>query len=286
VSLRLGRPPIIILGMHRSGTSMVTRMLESLGLFVGRHKDKNHEATFFQGVNQWLLTQSGGSWDNPSPIHYLLESPGRRSQVTSYIAHSLLESPRLISFLGLAKYLHYRSLYELGIQWGWKDPRNTFTLPIWLDLFPGAKIIWIQRSAGDVAASLLRRERVKRWHSRVYESLGFLHWIRPKRRAFGSPRCDRLEGGYSLWQAYMSQATATLSSLSERPLVLRFEDILSDPLQGANALAQFCRLAAPVAQLRNVAAMVKSRSDSGFCCGQTAVVPAVVPQQSSARSSR
>ena len=42
-----GRPPIVIIGMHRSGTSIVTRMLEQLGLFVGKKKDMNHEALFF-----------------------------------------------------------------------------------------------------------------------------------------------------------------------------------------------------------------------------------------------
>jgi len=42
-----GRPPIVIIGMHRSGTSIVTRMLGQLGLFVGKKKDMNHEALFF-----------------------------------------------------------------------------------------------------------------------------------------------------------------------------------------------------------------------------------------------
>jgi hypothetical protein len=67
-------PPIVIIGMHRSGTSMVTRMLESLGLFVGARKDSNCEARFFQRINRWLLDQTGSSWDNPQPIHYLLNN--------------------------------------------------------------------------------------------------------------------------------------------------------------------------------------------------------------------
>lgn len=39
--------PILIIGMHRSGTSMITRKLESLGLFLGNEKDENDEAFFF-----------------------------------------------------------------------------------------------------------------------------------------------------------------------------------------------------------------------------------------------
>lgn len=40
-------PPIIIVGMHRSGTTMITKMLENLGLFVGDQKEINNEALFF-----------------------------------------------------------------------------------------------------------------------------------------------------------------------------------------------------------------------------------------------
>jgi hypothetical protein len=39
--------PVIILGMHRSGTTMVTKLLEEVGLFVGDRLDENHEAVLF-----------------------------------------------------------------------------------------------------------------------------------------------------------------------------------------------------------------------------------------------
>ncbi len=62
------RPPIIFTGMHRSGTSMIGRMLEELGLFVGLRKDENNEALFFQEMNEWLLHQCGASWDDPTQL--------------------------------------------------------------------------------------------------------------------------------------------------------------------------------------------------------------------------
>jgi hypothetical protein len=40
-------PPVIIIGMSRSGTTMLVEMLEQLGLFVGRKKTRNNEAVFF-----------------------------------------------------------------------------------------------------------------------------------------------------------------------------------------------------------------------------------------------
>ena len=122
-------PPIVIIGMHRSGTSMVTRMLESLGLFVGARKDSNCEARFFQRINRWLLDQTGSSWDNPQPIHYLVNNREVRAKTSDYIGRFLLKSPRAISFLGWRKYVRHPDVRKLDVPWGWKDPRNTFTLP-------------------------------------------------------------------------------------------------------------------------------------------------------------
>ena len=63
--------PIIICGMHRSGTSLVSRALESAGLFVGDVKEHNHEAVFFLTLNQWMFEQLGASWDNPYNMRFI-----------------------------------------------------------------------------------------------------------------------------------------------------------------------------------------------------------------------
>lgn len=39
--------PVIIIGMHRSGTSMLTRVLQRAGLFMGEHREENDESLFF-----------------------------------------------------------------------------------------------------------------------------------------------------------------------------------------------------------------------------------------------
>ena len=31
---------------------------------------------------------------------------------------------------------------DIPFPWGWKDPRNSITLPLWLRLYPEAKIIF------------------------------------------------------------------------------------------------------------------------------------------------
>ena len=40
--------PIIIIGMHRSGTSMLSKILEDSDIFLGNNKDINNEALFFK----------------------------------------------------------------------------------------------------------------------------------------------------------------------------------------------------------------------------------------------
>ena len=51
----MNKQPVIILGMHRSGTTMITKILENLGLYVGAEKEENHEALFFWEINNWIF---------------------------------------------------------------------------------------------------------------------------------------------------------------------------------------------------------------------------------------
>jgi hypothetical protein len=95
-----------------------------------------------------------------------------------------------------------KGIPSLNFPWGWKDPRSTFTLPLWLCLFPNAKIINIKRHGVDVAQSL----RVRGWKgflatTEKYRKYKWIVPFRPKKLGFiESPRCAALEGGLSLWQ--------------------------------------------------------------------------------------
>ena len=63
--------PIILIGMHRSGSTMLSKIIQKLGVFVGADLDKYAESLFFQQINEWLLLQTRCSWDNPSNIKYI-----------------------------------------------------------------------------------------------------------------------------------------------------------------------------------------------------------------------
>jgi len=235
--------PIIILGMHRTGTSMLTRMLERLGLFCGVQKQGDHEAVFFLRLNDWALSQAGSRWDYPRTIDSLLENPEVRALTLEHLRFSMT-SPRRLSYLGLWKTLRYPSIGELDTPWAWKDPRNTFTLPLWLELFPEARLVHAHRHGVDVAASLRTRHRaIVAARARRYRERRWLYHFRENRSAFTtSLRCASLDAGYALWEEYMAASQHWLQALPNPQIEVRYEDFLADPAAELKRVAEFCKL--------------------------------------------
>jgi hypothetical protein len=241
-------PPVIIIGMSRSGTTMLVEMLEQLGLFVGRKKTRNNEAVFFLQLNNWFLAQCSGGLENPASIKYLLKDQEARTLFTDFIRY-IMKTPRVISFLGFSKYLRYHTPVNIDIPWGWKDPRNTYTLPLWLDIFPNAKVIHIYRHGVDVVNSLMVRRkkglsRLKDRHPNLkplywlYLMLKFVH----KSRLFVDLRCDSLEDGLSMWEEYVEEARAHVRSLKDRAIEVKYEDLLAEPARLLKCITDFCGL--------------------------------------------
>jgi len=140
--------PVIIIGMHRSGTSLVAKLLEKAGIFMGVIKDHNYEAMHFLSLNQQTLFKAGGDWTDPLVPEELYWS--RLPAEVLYFEH----------FKAVTK-MQQLQLKVCPKSWGWKDPRNTFTLPMWLDMFPSAKILKVERNTEAVLKSLQTRNNTK-----------------------------------------------------------------------------------------------------------------------------
>lgn len=245
--------PVIVIGMHRSGTSLVTNLLEKIGLFGGWRKPVHNEAAFFSNLNKWLIKQSGATWDNPKLFDIFLQNEKIRFLAVDYVK-SLLDSPRVISYLGPKNFIKYRKLCSLDFPWGWKDPRNTFTLPIWLEIFKDAKVIHIYRHGVDVAQSLIVRqeEYLKRSLKRL-RMLKSLRWVHLKESGFiDTVRGATLNGGFSLWEEYVRKASEHVNSLGDRAIEIRYEDFLENPSAGLNKLAKFCCIQISENKIQNV----------------------------------
>ena len=257
-SARGGRPPVILLGMHRSGTTLVCRLLEEAGLFVGREKESNNESTFFLRINDWILSQAGARWDRPEPLAALLADADLSAAVEAQLRF-LMSAERTAEFLGPPG-----DLQALVQPWGWKDPRTMLTLPLWLRLFPDARIIHIRRHGLDVAVSLLQRSRavLRAWPGRVKRFEDKL--------ATDSARCLSLPGAFGLWSAYMERATAHLAAFRGPLLDLRFEDLLADPSARCAELAAFAGVSFSAGQLERLVGTIRAdrahsyRGDQGL----------------------
>ncbi len=235
--------PVLIIGMHRSGTSLLTRLLEQQGLYVGWRLAANHEASFFNKRNSWLLASAGGRWDTPSTFDHVLGDQEGLVLAKKYLQEGL-GSPAIFEFLGPWRYLRYRSLFAMQEPWGWKDPRTTITLPIWLSLFPNARILHVVRNGIDVAQSLYKRQQVGRsLGRRNMERHSRLMQLVPKKGWFGtSPRAASRQSAFEIWEEYLSYADRFTKDLGEQVLELRFEDLLDAPRTEMERILEFCGL--------------------------------------------
>lgn len=234
------RQPVIILGAHRSGTSMVARLLDQLGMFQGCTLQGDHESSHIMAINETLLGRVNASWDNPLPMRdFLACEPALR--MTALALRADLTSRRIRRFLG-----HGRSLETFDRAWGWKDPRTIFTLPLWLRLFPGARLVHIIRNGVDVAASLKARER-KLLEERMAKFDARMARFSPRpcldRAGYkGSARCLSLDRGFELWREYLRQADQVLRGIDNAIFTIRYEDFVAEPRRHLHELAEFCVL--------------------------------------------
>jgi len=128
---------------------------------------------------------------------------------------------------------------------GWKDPRNTFTLPVWKQVFPNLRTIHIVRHGVDVAASLARRHAAALRAATGDSVPSVLTVI--KDHALGilsSRRGWTLAEALTMWEQYVEKARQESAALGERALEVRYEDLLIQPEQVVPALAEFCRVPA------------------------------------------
>jgi GT2 family glycosyltransferase len=141
---------LLVLGMHRSGTSTVTRCLNLAGMDVGPHllgPDGGNSKGYWEHadavrINDALLASLGLSWWSLDPLPKAwLTSPG------AMIARAEIQALVLRDFVGVPL-------------WGIKDPRMCRLAPLWIDVVGRMGIdvaaVFVARSPVEVARSLNR----------------------------------------------------------------------------------------------------------------------------------
>jgi GT2 family glycosyltransferase/glycosyltransferase involved in cell wall biosynthesis len=206
---------VCIAGAHRSGTSMLTRLLHDCGLFLGPESelmpaqadnpDGFWEHLRFVALNDEVLNALGGAWDLP-PRSDEDFSDARLDPLR-------MKAKRLI-----------KKFDSAGV-WGWKDPRNSLTLPFWKGIVPELKALIIVRNPLEVAYSM---------HERNGTSHSF---------------------GLRLWEIYNRRILGATTT-AER-LVTRYDSFFENPEKELSRIANFLGL--PSGEINRAAALVAQR---------------------------
>lgn len=198
---------VCVLGAPRSGTSLTTRVLNLCGLYLGESDDlippsPENQAGFWEwrravDLNERVLRAVGGSriaapvlpqgWEDWPSLAELREE-GRALIAKTFAGRRA---------------------------WGWKDPRNSFTLPFWRALLsqPVRSVVCV-RNPLDSAAS--------------------------GRRMAGTRHEMTEAQAIEAWERYT--ASAIVNSSSGARLFVAYEEFLRDPHASAERLARFARL--------------------------------------------
>ena len=133
--------PIAVLGMHRSGTSCLTGLLEDAGVYLGDVQKQNpynskgnQESLAVMHLHERVLADNDAAWDAP-PAGDCTWSETRRTELDEILAS-----------------------YPSDRVWAMKDPRACFTLSAWREARPNLRFIGTFRHPSAVAASLRHRD--------------------------------------------------------------------------------------------------------------------------------
>lgn len=144
-------PCIVVLGMHRSGTSSLAGSLQEMGVYLGEvyqwnpHNFKgNRENHRIIDLNDQLLSYNKASWDYPPPIRKRFTWTDEQA----FLRDELINDMQVQAKANQAPF------------WGFKDPRTLITWPFWADALNEFYLVGTFRHPLLVAASLYNRNKM------------------------------------------------------------------------------------------------------------------------------
>ncbi len=218
---------IVVLGMHRSGTSAITAGLEVLGVPLGGDL---HPAGF---------DNPKGFWEDRSVIEInegLLSLGSSTYDGLGFSIAGLKGNRKIALYERKATELVLKKMKEHRGIWGFKDPRTSRLLPFWhqifLDLNCDVGYIIALRNPASIVSSLEKRNNI------------------PGEKA------------YVLWMEHM--LSALQYTKGSKRLSVAFEDFLDSPYLQLSRIASFFGLSLPPLNSKIVKTFVKTFLDESF----------------------
>jgi hypothetical protein len=250
--------PIIIIGMHRSGTSLMSRLMSDLGIHMGDWLSRDAESVFFQKINRSVYGRANAHWAEPETLLDALAAPDYVVKEANRIRKRLVGGrvrfglpPLLAKNFGKSVWTGF-DWSNLGA-WGWKDPRTALVIPIWQQVFPRARWVHIYRDGIDVALSLYQRalRQQKKKLLKLY-------------RFDFSKRTLEFEYCFQLWEIYLTAIERGLSTIGQSQIyTMKYEDLLREPAAELEKVLAFIEFGASRANLDRVCEQInRSRLDN------------------------
>ncbi len=236
-----GAPTVVcVLGMHRSGTSVVAAMLERFGIYLGaphlwltplpENPLGYWEHRGIKALNEELLHRLGGSWHTLPPL-----------------PSGWADAPALADLRERARAL-LAADFGAHLRWGWKDPRACVLLPFWAPLLPPMRYVLCVRHPHDVARSLAARDDLPFDHA---QQLWLAHHAAALAHTQAAPRV--IVHYEALFTAPGSVAASLATLLDHKGPLPDLADLVDTTLRhhaaGADAAVREAQLLAPVRSL-------------------------------------
>lgn len=189
---------IIVVGMHRSGTSAVTRLINMMGAYVGT-EGSLIESRSTNLDNLWRVNQKG-FWERDDVVSLnvkVLWALGLDwNRVAEFRVDRLMEDD-----LDFARKRIHPILCELEPHRPWviKDPRLSLLLPLWREQLEVPVAVHVWRDPSAVAASLRTRNEFP------------------------------MSYGLALWEHYNVHALRNTADIPR--VIVRYEDLMQSPVE-------------------------------------------------------
>jgi hypothetical protein len=204
------KPIVVILGMHRSGTSLLANFMQAIGVDLGDDlvpADQWNVAGHFESrkiaiTHEKIMKELNCDWHNP-PLRFDADwwrKPGVQALKKELVDFVRSECERTEKI------------------WGFKDPRTAILFPVWEEIFEELQLepvcILAVRHPSSVAGSLSTRNRFASSHS---EAL----WLKTNLEVLSHAR-DHLRAivNYDNWfSSGLDQARTLINSLRIFPSI-------------------------------------------------------------------
>lgn len=228
--------PIVILGTGGSGTRVLATLAREAGYFMGTNLNRPGDSADlgkFTGLcaNRYLRKSD---WIEETWQESNREKFGHPSDMSAGF-WSAVEG-------------HRAAIDDVDAPWGWKTPRTILILPFVHEMLPSARVVHLVRDGRDIAYS--KNQNQLRQHG---------HRVLPP----SEKRVPRAQASITFWsRVNIAAARYGRRFLGSSYLVLRYEDVCSDPDDAAVRLAAFLDCGATRESMRGAAVGLVHPSES------------------------